>query len=237
MAVPSIAAVPGGLASARRGDRVVAHRDRRPAGSFSRRRAISSSLFTSCLLLLLGIVPAVYAIYLALIKSTSGFGHSGGFGSSFIVAFKDYRIEYRRSSTSASSWPSWLVSQTIFVVALALLLHNLDRRVGTCVRFVFYIPGALAGAASVVVWLFMLDPTASPLAFVLHWFGFRTSGEHGRARPPAGYLRDHGVLDGRRRMDRRDVRRAQQHPPRAARVGRDRRGERLQDRAAGSSSP
>ena len=39
-------------------------------------------------------------------------------------------------------------------------------------RFLFYIPGALAGAASVVVWLFMLDPTASPFAFILHWLGY-----------------------------------------------------------------
>jgi multiple sugar transport system permease protein len=115
------------------------------------------------LLLLLGIAPAVYAIYLAV---------SGGkFGSAFDVAFTDYRF-----------WPAfghilefmaiWLVSQTLLVVGLVLLLHNMAQRVGTVFRFLFYVPGALAGAASVVVWLFMLDPTASPFAFVLHWFGY-----------------------------------------------------------------
>ena len=52
------------------------------------------------------------------------------------------------------------------------MLHNLAPRVGAVFRFVFYIPGALAGAASVVVWLFMLDPTASPFALVLHWLGY-----------------------------------------------------------------
>src|SRR5205814_8980989 len=35
-------------------------------------------------------------------------------------------------------------------------------------RFLFYIPGALAGAASVLVWLFMLDPSVSPFSSVLH---------------------------------------------------------------------
>ena len=30
------------------------------------------------------------------------------------------------------------------------------------VRLLFYIPGALAGASSVLLWLFMLDPGASP---------------------------------------------------------------------------
>jgi multiple sugar transport system permease protein len=66
----------------------------------------------------------------------------------------------------------WLIAQTVLVVGLVLMLHNLARRVGSVFRFLFYIPGALAGAASVIVWLFMLDPTASPFAFILHWFGY-----------------------------------------------------------------
>jgi multiple sugar transport system permease protein len=40
--------------------------------------------------------------------------------------------------------------------------------VSSSYRFLFYIPGALAGAAAVVIWLFMLDPTVSPGAFLLH---------------------------------------------------------------------
>jgi len=34
-------------------------------------------------------------------------------------------------------------------------------------RFLFYLPGALAGSASVVVWAFMLDPQLSPWHFAL----------------------------------------------------------------------
>lgn len=115
------------------------------------------------LLILLGIAPAAYAIYLGL---------SGGtFGSAFSSAFGDFRF-----------WPAfghilefmaiWLVAQTVLVVAVVLMLHSLAQRVGAIFRFLFYIPGALAGAASVIVWLFMLDPTASPFAFILHWFGY-----------------------------------------------------------------
>ncbi|HEV2405171.1 MAG TPA: ABC transporter permease subunit, partial [Ktedonobacterales bacterium] len=66
----------------------------------------------------------------------------------------------------------WLVSQSVLVVGLVLMLHSMARRVGAVFRFLFYIPGALAGAASVIVWLFMLDPTASPFGFLLHWLGF-----------------------------------------------------------------
>jgi multiple sugar transport system permease protein len=57
------------------------------------------------------------------------------------------------------------------VVGLALLLHGRANRVSSAFRFVFYIPGALAGASSVLVWLFMLDPSVSPGSFLLHLFG------------------------------------------------------------------
>ena len=39
--------------------------------------------------------------------------------------------------------------------------------VSKALRFLYYIPGALAGAASVLVWLFVLDPTVSPVGFLL----------------------------------------------------------------------
>jgi multiple sugar transport system permease protein len=116
------------------------------------------------LLLLLGIAPVGYAIYLAL----SG---SGGFGANFTAAFNDYRF-LPAFAHILEFMAIWLVSQTLLVVGLVLLLHNLAQRVGAVFRFLFYIPGALAGAASVIVWLFMLDPTASPFAFILHWLGF-----------------------------------------------------------------
>ena len=56
----------------------------------------------------------------------------------------------------------------VFVVALALLLHGRASRASSTFRFLYYLPGALAGAASVLVWLFMLDPSVSPGSFLLH---------------------------------------------------------------------
>ena len=41
-------------------------------------------------------------------------------------------------------------------------------------RFVYYIPGALAGASSVMLWLFVLDPTVSPVAWLLQALGIET---------------------------------------------------------------
>jgi multiple sugar transport system permease protein len=116
------------------------------------------------LLVLLGIAPVVYAVYLAL-------SNSGGLGTNFVDAFNDYRF-VPAFEHILEFMALWLAAQTIFVVALTLMLHNLAARIGAAFRFLFYIPGALAGAASVVVWLFMLDPTASPFAFGLHWLGY-----------------------------------------------------------------
>jgi multiple sugar transport system permease protein len=163
MTVPSAAAVPDGRVSARRGSRAAGGRERPLAGS-SRTAGYFFVAIYVALLGLLGIAPVVYAIYLAL-------SNSGGFGSSFVNAFDDYRF-LPAFEHVLEFMGLWLVSQTILVVGLTLMLHNLAQRVGAVFRFLFYIPGALAGAASVVVWLFMLDPTASPFAFVLHWFGY-----------------------------------------------------------------
>jgi len=63
----------------------------------------------------------------------------------------------------------------IFVVLLALLVHGIRRRsASSSVRFLYYIPGALAGASSVMLWLFLLDPTVSPVSGILRAFGFET---------------------------------------------------------------
>ena len=72
----------------------------------------------------------------------------------------------------------WLAALVVLVTALALVLHQLPAwRLGALVRFLYYIPGALAGAASVLLWLFMLDPTVSPAASFLHLLGYGTFGQ------------------------------------------------------------
>jgi multiple sugar transport system permease protein len=72
----------------------------------------------------------------------------------------------------------WLIALVVLVTGLALVLHQLPvRRFGGLVRFLYYIPGALAGAASVLVWLFMLDPTVSPASSFLHLLGYGTFGQ------------------------------------------------------------
>lgn len=146
-------------------DRQRPSRKRRPDRSQARIGYAFSSGY-AFLLLAFGLVPTVYAAYLAFTKN----GAFAGLDN-FTKVFKDYRF-----------WPAvqhvalfvavWLVSMTIIVVLLALLVHALRARwASSTVRFLYYIPGALAGASSVMLWLFLLDPTVSPVSFLLQMLG------------------------------------------------------------------
>jgi multiple sugar transport system permease protein len=114
-------------------------------------------------LIVFGILPMIYALYLAVTSESGGWAGI----DNFTRTVRDYRFvpafEHIIVYTSA-----WLGSLIVVVVGLALLLHGRANRVTSTYRFLFYIPGALAGASSVLVWLFMLDPSVSPGSFLLH---------------------------------------------------------------------
>jgi len=110
-----------------------------------------------------GILPMLYALYLA-VKNDSG----GWVGiDNFVHTVRDYRFVPAFGHIILYTCV-WLGSLIVIVVGLALLLHGRANRTSSTFRFLFYIPGALAGASSVLVWLFMLDPVVSPGSFLLH---------------------------------------------------------------------
>src|SRR5581483_3700783 len=115
------------------------------------------------LLIAFGVWPVLYALDLAF---TNVNGSWAGLHN-FTRTFNDYRFgpAFKHILIYTSVWLGTLV---VFVVGLALLLHGRASRASTTFRFLFYMPGALAGAASVLVWLFMLDPVVSPGSFLLH---------------------------------------------------------------------
>jgi multiple sugar transport system permease protein len=114
-------------------------------------------------LIVFGIAPMLYALDLAFTNANGGVS---GFHN-FVRTFEDYRFvpafEHILLYTSV-----WLGTLIVFVVGLALILHGRANRASSTFRFLFYMPGALAGAASVLVWLFMLDPAVSPFSSLLH---------------------------------------------------------------------
>ncbi|MFE9552398.1 carbohydrate ABC transporter permease [Streptomyces sp. NPDC006692] len=142
----------------------------------SARRSRTTYLFVAgygVLLAAFGVVPTGYAIYFAF---TTADGAFTGFDN-FTSTAQDFRF-LPAVGHIALYLVFWLALLVILVVALALLLHRLaSHGVGRALRFLYYVPGALAGAASVMIWLFMLDPTVSPVAFLLRRLGYATFGE------------------------------------------------------------
>jgi multiple sugar transport system permease protein len=117
-----------------------------------------------------GVLPALYALVLAF---TDGTGAFIGFDN-FTKVVSDFRFGPAVVHV-AIYLVIWLVSLVVLVTVLALVVHAIKVRwLSTTLRFVFYLPGALAGASSVLLWLFVLDPTSSPVSGLLQLLGFES---------------------------------------------------------------
>jgi multiple sugar transport system permease protein len=119
------------------------------------------------LLLLVGVAPTLYAIWLAFSNSS---GQLVGIGN-FTQLLSDYRF-WPAFENIAIYLVIWMIVLVVAVVGLALMLHGRLRRASTVARFVCYLPGALAGVASALVWMFMLDPSVSPVSWLLRDLGY-----------------------------------------------------------------
>jgi multiple sugar transport system permease protein len=119
------------------------------------------------LLLLFGVAPTLYAIWLAFSNSS---GQLVGIGN-FTQLLSDYRF-WPAFENIAIYLVIWMIVLVVAVVGLALMLHGRLRRASTVARFVCYLPGALAGVARALVWMFMLDPSVSPVSWLLRDLGY-----------------------------------------------------------------
>lgn len=119
------------------------------------------------LLLVFGVLPMVYALYLSFTKSGQFVGLDN-----YVKAVGDFRF-LPAVQHVAAYLVIWVVTLTVLVTLLALIVHAVRVRwLSSTTRFLFFIPGAFAGAASVMLWLFLLNPSVSPVSFVLKWFGY-----------------------------------------------------------------
>lgn len=120
------------------------------------------------LTLAFGVGPAIYAVKLSLTDANGGFAGL----SNVRRVVDDFRFVPAVEHV-ALYIAIWLVAMIVLVVGLALLVHGLRRRgLSGTLRLLYYVPGALAGASSVLLWLFMLDPGASPVGSLLRWLGY-----------------------------------------------------------------
>ncbi|GAA3436896.1 carbohydrate ABC transporter permease [Kutzneria kofuensis] len=149
---------------------------RRAAVRRAGKTGISGPLFVSgyvVLLVAFGVLPTLYAVYLAF---TNVRGQFTGLNQ-FLRVFQDFRF-----------WPAfgdilvylvfWLLLIVVLTVGVAIVLRSrMPAPLSAALRFLYYIPGALAGVASVLVWLFMLDPSVSPANWLLTSLGLDTFAE------------------------------------------------------------
>ena len=119
------------------------------------------------LLLVFGVLPMIFALYLSFTKS----GRFVGLDN-YVKSVGDFRF-LPAVQHVAAFLVIWVVTLTVLATLLALIVHAMRVRwLSSTARFLFFIPGAFAGAASVMLWLFLLNPSVSPVALVLEWFGY-----------------------------------------------------------------
>ena len=126
------------------------------------------------LLLVAGVIPMVYGIYISLEEPTGGYGLS---------AYERIIGDFRFVSTFLhiiTTLLVWIPIMMVGVVGLALLVYATPGRFGSTSRFIYYMPGALAGIANIMLWLFILNPGQSPLDPVWSVLGYTNLNEVAR---------------------------------------------------------
>jgi multiple sugar transport system permease protein len=151
----------------------------------SRRRHMSSGSETrgawtlmtpyAVLLLIGGLIPVGYAVETSLLRAPTPLDPSSGFGGidSFKTAVQDFRFVDSFLNILATI-AIWLPIMMVGIVGLALLIHASPGRFGSTMRFLYYIPGALAGIANLVLWVYLLNPSQSPVEGFWHALGIET---------------------------------------------------------------
>ena len=158
---------------------------RPPGRRVSGRRRVSSGNETrgawlllapyTVLLLIAGVIPIGYAVKTSLEKPPTPLDPSTGFGG--VEAFKTVVTDFRFIDTFTNVFAVlvvWLPIMMVGVVGLALLIHASPGRFGSAMRFVYFVPGALAGIANFVLWVYLLNPSQSPIEGFWHAIGVDT---------------------------------------------------------------
>lgn len=126
------------------------------------------------LFLVAAAMPISFAVYTSLQKPSTLLNPQEGFGGleSFAVAVTDYRfIESFRNIFTVMA--IWLPIMILGIVGLALLIHASPGLFGRSMRFIYYIPGSLAGIANFMLWVYLINPQTSPIVGL--WSGIGAS--------------------------------------------------------------
>lgn len=135
-----------------------------------RRTSVAYFLMLPYLMLMLGfaVFPVFYALGLSFFD-TFDMRFAGLFN--YREALSDYRLVPAIWNV-ARYVLVWVSMMTIGVTLLALLLDTLPERPAAVIRSVYFMPGAIASSAVVVLWLFLLDPLVSPFGLLFDVLGW-----------------------------------------------------------------
>ncbi|MDZ4764097.1 MAG: sugar ABC transporter permease [Chloroflexota bacterium] len=113
-------------------------------------------------LLAFGVGPGIYALLVSFSKTVGGRPQLFQAGlSNYVTAFTDFRF----GSTIENMLQFLLIAipmGIIGVLLLSLLLHERKNWFSTTMRTIYFVPGAVAGPALVLIAIFMFDPNVSP---------------------------------------------------------------------------
>lgn len=150
----------------------------RRSSSLHRREARGAWILMSpymVLLLVAGVIPIAYAFVIAFQTPPTPLNPEVSFGG--LESFTTVVTDYRFLDTFANIFSVlvvWLPIMLVGIIGLALLIHASPGRFGSSMRFIYYIPGALAGVANFVLWVYLLNPAQSPIQGFWHALGFTT---------------------------------------------------------------
>ena len=122
------------------------------------------------LMIMFAVFPVFYAFGLSFFDTIDyvfwGF-------TNYREALSDYRLlpAIRNVLSFVAVWVSLMI---VGVTVLSLCLDTLKERTATIIRTVYYVPGAIASSAVVVLWLFLLEPRVSPFNFLFDLAGWET---------------------------------------------------------------
>lgn len=115
-----------------------------------------------------GLFPALYILYLSFVKPNGGFAAL----SNFFTVAADFR--YASTFVHIGTYSlAFIIPSLIISVGIALLMQGRKATSASFLQVVYYLPQGLIGAAGVVVWLFMLTPSVSPVGLILRHFGYQ----------------------------------------------------------------
>lgn len=121
-------------------------------------------------LMAFGIGPAAYIVFISFVDTKSNPMRFNGLAN-YQTVLADFRF-WDSIRNPLAFTAIWLPIMIFAVLGLALLLHARPGRFSETMRLTYYLPGAVAGPANVLLWIFMFDPSTSPFGFFLRSVGF-----------------------------------------------------------------